>query len=77
MRPLETENAYAVTACPPGEHEIPWGRFGGHICAPDVPGAGLPWDLPTAVSAIAVAALFAVFVLWLTWVTISEHRAGR
>lgn len=66
--------AHAVTPCPPGQHQIPWGRYGGHVCAPDVPGAGLPWDLPTAVSAIASLIFLVAAIGYLIVLEIQDRR---
>ena len=75
--PIFVQIAPAVTPCPPGQHQIPWGRFGGHICASDVPGAGLPWDLPTAVSAIAGLIFLLAVIAYLIMLEIQDRRAGR
>lgn len=69
--------APAVTPCPPGQHQIPWGRYGGHVCAFDVPGAGLPWDLPTAVCAIATLIFWVAVITFLIALEIGDRRAGR
>lgn len=69
--------AHAVTPCPPGQHQISWGRYGGHVCAFDVPGAGLPWDLPTAVSAIAVLIFLVAIIAYLIALEIQDQKAGR
>lgn len=74
MNGLVSEIATAVTRCGPGAHEIPWGRFGGAICAPDVPGDGLPWDLPTALSAIGSLIFMMAVVTWLLVLLIRDQR---
>jgi hypothetical protein len=62
--------------CPPGEHPMSWGRHGS-ICAPDVPGAGLPWDMVTSVSAIIVLVFFTCVIGLLIWMTIQDNAKGR
>lgn len=69
--------AHAVTPCPPGQHQIAWGRFGGRVCAHDVPGNGLPWDLPTAVCAIASLIFLVAVVGYLITLEIGDRRAER
>jgi hypothetical protein len=71
------ENAPAVGHCGPGSHEIPWGRLGGTICAPDVPGAGLPWDLPTALSAIGCVTFLTLILGWLIVAEIGDRKIRR
>ncbi len=71
------EIAYAVTPCPPGQHPISWGRYGGHVCAPDVPGAGLPWDLPTAVCAAGVVIFWVFAIVWLIALEIDDRRSRK
>lgn len=74
---MSARNATAVTHCGPHAHEIPWGRFGGSICAPDVPGAGLPWDLPTALSAIGCLIFMVAVIAWLAVLMIRDGKAQR
>lgn len=75
--PIFVQNGPAVTPCPPGQHPISWGRFGGYLCGPDVPGAGLPWDLPTAVSGIAALIFALVLIGYLVALEIGDRRASR
>jgi hypothetical protein len=70
-------NGHAVGHCGPGFHEIPWGRFGGTICSPDVPGAGAPWDLPTALSAIGCAAFLTLILGWLIVASIGDRKTRQ
>jgi hypothetical protein len=63
--------------CLPGEHVKDITSRLGHwtVCSPDVPGNGLPWDMPTALCAIGFLVFamgFIGYILWLTWIERNE-----
>jgi hypothetical protein len=42
-----------------------------------VPGAGLPWDMPTAISAIGSLIFFVIAIVWLIALSIQDQRTKR
>lgn len=63
--------------CDSGSHVIDITYRAAHwpVCSPNVPGDGLPWDMPTvlcALGALAILGGFALYLSYLMWLDRKE-----
>lgn len=68
-----------TVSCPPGNHPVDFtyrvARWS--VCSPDVPGSGLPWDVPTVVCALGVLTVLGSFAFYLAYLMWSDRKRSE
>jgi hypothetical protein len=65
-----------TTLCHPGNHPVDLTYHGARwaVCSPDVPGSGLPWDMPTALCAIGALLILGGFAAYLGYLMYTDRK---
>lgn len=65
-----------TTLCPPGNHPVDFTYRAARwpVCSPDVPGNGLPWDMPTVLCAIGALLILGGFAAYLGYLMYTDRK---